>query len=824
MQRKILSFIIFLIFLSFTNTITAYAENKTVIKVGYPIQGRLTEKDSEGNYFGYSVDYLNEIKKYTGWDYEFVEVEGTLNEQLTTLLEMLKNGDIDLLGAVKYYESLAEFYDYPSYNYGLAYTTLAVKQEDSRWLSNDFQNWNGIKVGIYPGQKKRAQELEKFANINGFTYQIVEIDTYDELLEELFNGNIDAILQVDISINRKLKSIAKFSPEPYYFATTKGNQEVINKLNSALAKIDSSNPYLQSVLYDKYFNINNQFAISEENKEYIKSLGTINVMLIDGNAPIQYYDEEPKGIAISYLEKLKQETGLSYKVIVAKDYNDCIKKKSKYDIDLFVGVPTNSNLISEFDLTLSIPYLESRSIYVSNKESKMKRSDEEHFIYNISDCLNKMNKNECEAAYLDSYCTNFYLQKKAKYKNIKLDYSDSSLLQYSMGIVDKDNNSYLLSIINSFINSISAEENQEIIYNNTIIHIKYPLIDFIKTHSMHIIVFALLLFIVGILIYVRNIKIKNAMLDKIAVEHKRYIELSKLTNECLFEYNYAKDMFKIYNNKIIFDGTNLIENFMSYTRYDFLKDLIRSKKDDTRDFLLEEHNEKKWCRVILKVIKNDNGIVTYALGKLYDINEEIIKNKALLEKAKRDPLTNLYNRVAAEEQIELLLKKDCTKGILILLDIDNFKSVNDSLGHPVGDSLLVEFSQLLNRFFSKEDVTCRLGGDEFLIFLHSSMNEDSLSEKLDSFINQCNHSIFQKYSENVSISIGVAIVTDDVYMYEDLYKKADYAMYVAKFGGKNGFFISDGTECMRQECIHCKTYCKRREYLKKRLSNNGTDF
>lgn len=71
---------------------------RQVIRVGYPIQLGMTEVDEQGNYSGYTYEYLEEIAQYTGWDYEFVQVEGDLNESLVTLMDMLEKGEIDLMG------------------------------------------------------------------------------------------------------------------------------------------------------------------------------------------------------------------------------------------------------------------------------------------------------------------------------------------------------------------------------------------------------------------------------------------------------------------------------------------------------------------------------------------------------------------------------------------------------------------------------------------------------------------------------------------------------------------------------------------------------
>lgn len=806
-------FIIYMAFLIFTNIVVVHADNNQVIKVGYPIQRGLTEKDKKGNYVGYTVDYLEEIKKYTGWEYEFVEVDGDLNQQISTLLEMLKDGEIDILGGTVYSDELAKIYDYPGYPYGMAYTTLAVNEGNAEWISDDFQNWNGIKVGIYPGLERREKELEKFANLNGFSYELVTFDEYDELMQAMEDGTVDATLQVDISMHKGFKSIAKFLPVPYYFAISKNNSTLIREINSALSNINSANPYLQASLYKKYFSVNNTFSISEENKEYIKSLGIIKVLMLDGNAPIQYYDQGAKGISISYLEKIKETTGLQYEIIVAKDYEDCLKKLKENDIDLMIGVPDNCILLSEIDMTLSLPYLKSHQILVSNKKGDGKEDVNKDFIYNTEQVLNYLRKNKNETAYLDAYCTSFYLQNKGKYAEIVTDINDVNAIQYSIGLVNKDK-MHLLSIINSYLNSVTDEQKQEIIYENLVNHIDYTLVDFLKVYVWQISVVGLILVCVGALLYGRSVRIKSSMMREIVLQHKRFNELSNLTDECLFEYSYEKDYLLIQNDKIMFDHRHEIKHYMTNNQYGFLKDMIEKKEDSSRDFLMEVKNEKRWYRIILKVIKNENGVATYALGKICDVNREVSEHYALIEKSKRDALTNLLNRAAAQESINILLEMDSSKGILIMFDVDNFKSVNDYLGHPTGDKLLKEISQFIEQFFREEDIKCRLGGDEFLIFVHASMSVDALTEKLEEFILQANKVVFDQYKEfQVSISIGAAFASQSVNTYDKLYKKVDAAMYVAKLGGKNGFFISDGTECMRHECIGCKRHCKRSEYL-----------
>ena len=789
-RKILLMLVIFSLVISNIGITKVAAEEQKVIKVGFPVQKGLTEKDEDGNYTGYTVDYLKEIKKYTDWDYEFIEVDGNINEQINTLLEMLQNGEIDLLGTMKYSDALAEIYDYPGYHYGMAYTSLAVRSDDDRWIGS-FSNWNEMTVGIYPGLIKREQELKKFAELNGFSYELVEFDTYDELLEAIQDGRVDATILVDISLPPGVKTIAKFTPVPFYFATTKGNKEIITKLNNALSSLNSANPYFQTELHEAYFSNSNQFTISEKNKKYIESLGTVNVLMFDGNAPIQYDDGEPKGVSVSYLEAFKETTGLEYKIFVAENYDDFKEMMEKQDIDLVLGISTVSDLIEEWNLTLSLPYIDNPSVKVScsanSTSSKVDKIPVKE-INNTLSVLEQINTNKIIEASLDLYSVNFYLERFKRFNTIRIEPSEVHNHQYAIGLVDK-NETTLLSIINNFISSVSSEEVQKMIYENSNVHVEYAFKDFIQAYYLQISIFILLLILFVLLLY---LKIKLNHHKELALQNRRFTELSNLTNECIFEYDYERDVMNIQNNNIIFEKRHQIEAFMKYEKYDFLKEIIKARQDTSHDFLLQDQEENRWYRVNLKVIRAQNNKVSYALGRIFDVHEEILKQKTLIEKSRRDALTNLLNRKGGEESIEALLEQDPTLGIMILLDVDNFKAINDNLGHIVGDQFLKEISNLIDSFFKPIDVKCRLGGDEFIIFIHQMMDKEYLSNKLELFIQKANEQLFSKYQDyDVSFSIGVTRVSEGVTTYKDLYRKADEAMYRIKMQGKNNYYIDD---------------------------------
>lgn len=160
------------------------------------------------------------------------------------------------------------------------------------------------------------------------------------------------------------------------------------------------------------------------------------------------------------------------------------------------------------------------------------------------------------------------------------------------------------------------------------------------------------------------------------------------------------------------------------------------------------------------------------------------------KKAKRDPLTNLWNRNGFEEYIRLALEEHPGEGLLLIIDMDNFKLVNDQLGHPVGDKVLQDFSRLLESYFNRnKDVVSRLGGDEFAVFVGRNITADEAKAMLTKFIGLVRQNLEEKYpAQNLSASIGAAFVSHST-SYNFLYQNADKALYEAKRNGKNRFQI-----------------------------------
>jgi len=162
------------------------------------------------------------------------------------------------------------------------------------------------------------------------------------------------------------------------------------------------------------------------------------------------------------------------------------------------------------------------------------------------------------------------------------------------------------------------------------------------------------------------------------------------------------------------------------------------------------------------------------------------------KQADTDRLTGLMNRTAAKEDIEEHLEETKEAGVLLLLDLDRFKSVNDRLGHQMGDKVLVEVASDLKKLFRNTDVLSRLGGDEFIIYMKSVPEEAWVRKRADEVVRVIRRWVTDG-TTNIQITASVGVVTTNGMerSYEEMYRAADIAMYFSKAqGGNQAVFYS----------------------------------
>ncbi len=216
---------------------------------------------------------------------------------------------------------------------------------------------------------------------------------------------------------------------------------------------------------------------------------------------------------------------------------------------------------------------------------------------------------------------------------------------------------------------------------------------------------------------------------------------------------------------------------------------------DKLEFLrLDPDGQVRWTLATIQLIADPytHDVQTFLLFQ----DEDATKRSELQARARSisDPLTGLLNRAAFEEQLNQLLRQSGadTAHALLMIDLDNFKTINDSFGHQFGDRALTDIANSLRATLRGDDLIGRIGGDEYMICIQNIDSQMDYVNRRASFICQA---MVKHYHNDIDVtgSIGIALFPKDGRDFATLYQKADMALYHAKHHGKNRFvFFNDG--------------------------------
>ena len=195
-----------------------------------------------------------------------------------------------------------------------------------------------------------------------------------------------------------------------------------------------------------------------------------------------------------------------------------------------------------------------------------------------------------------------------------------------------------------------------------------------------------------------------------------------------------------------------------------------------------------WIRIYAHLFVWDEDESVRMLVYRQNIDDEKRREQRLFEQMQHDSLTGLYNKAATQSCISKLL--DDAPGTVFaffILDIDDFKGVNDRLGHSAGDEVLARFSDAVRAQFRPYDIVGRIGGDEFVAFAPLP-DEAAADEKATALVEALRLTVPTDAGTSViSASVGVALATEAGRDFESLYRHADEALYRAKKAGKSRF-------------------------------------
>jgi diguanylate cyclase (GGDEF)-like protein/PAS domain S-box-containing protein len=226
--------------------------------------------------------------------------------------------------------------------------------------------------------------------------------------------------------------------------------------------------------------------------------------------------------------------------------------------------------------------------------------------------------------------------------------------------------------------------------------------------------------------------------------------------------------------------------------YEELWQTISNGKEWRGEFLNKKKNgDLYWENASISAIKNEEGVITHFVGVKEDITERKQEEETMRQLAYHDPLTGLPNRLLFKDRLTIALaqaNRNRQKLAVMLLDLDHFKDINDTLGHSVGDQLLKAVGKRLIGLLRKNDTVARMGGDEFLILLPEMKKLEDASTIAQRVMGTVRKPcVINGHKLRMTASIGVAVYPDDGQDDDSLMNHADNAMYWAKNEGRDTY-------------------------------------
>lgn len=225
-----------------------------------------------------------------------------------------------------------------------------------------------------------------------------------------------------------------------------------------------------------------------------------------------------------------------------------------------------------------------------------------------------------------------------------------------------------------------------------------------------------------------------------------------------------------------------------------LKEMKSSESESFQILDIRISNGKRflWFCLRATAMYDEDGRLMKVIGILIDIDESKRAASTLQEQAERDPLTKLLNKETCKRQVTEYLNT-FEKGAycaMMIIDLDNFKHINDHYGHLFGDTMLTKAANAIKTFFRDKDIVARFGGDEFMVLMKDISNLDSIKGRCEKMLIYFQDILEKDGLRGVTgLSIGVSLSPDHATTYDALFQCADTALYEVKKSGKNHYAI-----------------------------------
>ncbi|MEG1874215.1 MAG: transporter substrate-binding domain-containing protein [Angelakisella sp.] len=771
-----------------------------------------SEIDENGAYRGIIIDYLNEIKKYTGWEVEYIFTDPEAAVQL------LDSGGADLMAPMHKNPNTEKFYNFAELSSGYAYSTITTKAANTEYVPNDYDTFQGIRVAVFRKATARVAAFEQFCAANSLALTPVYFDDAQEWERAFAEGEVDAQLTSSAKLRDGEKIIASFKLEPYYFGVAKGSTGVLRELNHALEQMNQINPSFESDLYKKYFgeNSSTNFTLTSAEKRFVREHPVLRIAAAPDWNPLSSFDSAGQlhGISADVIKIISEKTGFQLEYIPSESFQQSLTLLKNNQVDLLLGVPEGGLGEDGANLSFSLPYLPIQTVILHRSTCPLATLEnplmatvygfdysaighcKKQYYSSVDEAIEAVRKGKADFTVIDSLSAERYIASNGK-SGLRLVPTTNVESKLSIAL-NNPANPTLLTILDRAIYSITRMQQQAIIFENTSAKSQITLKSFIYANPIQTI---LTIVSIGLLLLLLIFLIMNMRLrlsQKGALISDTYRIIGELSDEYIFAYDYETGKLNLPERFAALAGVNPV-----FGRADCKEEgpcqllLAFEHSHQKKSFSVEfsgtlANGSSEMFRAICMVIYDSIGRPVRGIGKLVSIQAEVDEKMELEKKVNTDPLTGLYAKCYCEQWAaeSLTFGEHGSHAALLLMDLDNFKSVNDTLGHLGGDAALKHFARTLETIFTEGEVLGRWGGDEFVVLLTSVANQAEVAAKAQALCTGMNHSFcYDNATVMLSISVGIAL-TDHTKDFREAFRAADNALYAVKRKSKNGYLFA----------------------------------
>lgn len=343
-----------------------YAQDKTIVKVGfYPIDNYI-EYDNNGELTGYEIEYFNRIAEIKNIQFEYIDVKDIDNGY-----QMLNEDKIDLLAPVTCDRISSEYCAYGEFTILTSCGAIAVS-EDNTCVYEDFDKINKMKIGVVK-DVMATTEFQIYMQNNSIQSEIVEYDTIGEVKSALKSKKIDAMAVNILDCNEGYNIVEKYSSIPIYIAAkasmnseNEKRTDYLKIVSSAISKISVEYGRYEDKLIEKYLPVINNEYLTKKEIDIAANMKRMTVGYIDNQEPLSYQDESGhfKGISRDVLDLVQKQSGLKFKYVrldMDKLNYDYLKSKG---IDIIAGIDKQSMNYNESEMNITNSYFTCKKLLV----------------------------------------------------------------------------------------------------------------------------------------------------------------------------------------------------------------------------------------------------------------------------------------------------------------------------------------------------------------------------------------------------------------------------------------------------------------------------